>query len=171
MLVLLLTIVGCARGFDRGALRDQLTHEGPAQISDADIQRALELRPQLTFPFRLAVYLQRDQVERRSYNDNVHNGSWRWEGGDKDSILATEKLRSEGVVSDMFLIPPARVKKNDLGRHTTGSGRARRTVVGLWLVPGTHTDALFVWMERWGCKEPISLFRCGIRRACVEDGT
>ena len=96
MLVLLLTIVGCARGFDRGALRDQLTHEGPAQISDADIQRALELRPQLTFPFRLAVYLQRDQVERRSYNDNVHNGSWRWEGGDKDSILATEKLRSEG---------------------------------------------------------------------------
>ena len=32
MFVLLLSIVGCARGFDRGALRGKLNHESPAQI-------------------------------------------------------------------------------------------------------------------------------------------
>jgi rhombotail lipoprotein len=169
MLVLLLSIVGCARGFDRGALREQLNHESPAQISASDIQRALDLKPQLPFPFRLAVYLQRDQAEPRGYNDSLRSQNWRWEGEDKDNILSVaEKLRSEGVVSDMFIIPAARVAKNDLAgirlaaaehgadavlvlngitevdRYNNFASFLYLTVVGLWLVPGTHTDSLFV---------------------------
>lgn len=169
MIVLLLSIVGCARGFDRGALRDQLNHESPAQISNSDIQKALELKPQLSFPFRLAVYLQRDKAERTAYGDSLRSLNWRWEGEDKDYILSLEeKLRSEGVVSDMFIIPPARVAKDDLAgirlaaaehgadavlvvngitdvdRYNNFASFLYLTVIGLWLVPGTHTDSLFV---------------------------
>jgi rhombotail lipoprotein len=169
ILVLLLSIVGCARGFDRGALRDQLNHESPAQISNSDIQKALELKPQLSFPFRLAVYLQRDQAERRAYGDSLRSLNWRWEGEDKDNILSVaEKLRSEGVVSDMFIIPPARVAKDDLAgirlaaaehgadavlvvngitdvdRYNNFASFLYLTVVGMWVVPGTHADSLFV---------------------------
>lgn len=169
MLVLLLSIVGCSRGFDRGALRGQLNHESPAQISDSDIQKALELKPQLSFPFRLAVYLQRDKAERTAYGDSLRSLSWRWEGEDKDNILSVaEKLRAEGVVSDIFIIPPTRVAKDDLAgirlaaaehgadavlvvngitdvdRYNNFASFLYLTVVGLWLVPGTHTDSLFV---------------------------
>lgn len=170
MLVLLVSIVGCARGFDRGALREQLTYEGPVQISDSEIQRALELKPQLKFPFRLAVYLQRDETERRDYGESfLYSRKWRWEGEDKDNLLSVaEKLRSEGVVSDMFIIPPSRVTQHELAsirlaaaehgadavlvvngitdvdRYNNFASFLYLTVVGMWLVPGTHVDSLFV---------------------------
>lgn len=50
-------VAGCAfspRGFDRGALTRAARIE-QAEVTDAEIARVLGLRPQLTFPFRLAV--------------------------------------------------------------------------------------------------------------------
>ncbi|ULA60686.1 MAG: exported protein of unknown function [Nitrospira sp.] len=178
--VVALLMAGCAaRGFDRGALRQQMTHEAPPHITSSDIQRALELKPQLKFPFRLAVYMQPGTVDTLNYERTPHAApplrvpveakDWRWEGDDKNQILSlADKLKSDGVISDMFIIPQARVSRNniegirlaaaehgadavlvingiaDVDRYNNYAAFLYLTVVGLWLVPGTHADSLFV---------------------------
>ncbi|CUS32583.1 exported hypothetical protein [Candidatus Nitrospira nitrificans] len=108
IVVAVLILAGCvsARGFDRGALRQQLAQDAPHHVTSPDIQRALELKPQLKFPFRLAVYLQSGStsVTDNEWSPNSgygqpssHSAStkdWRWEGADKDQILSEiEKLK------------------------------------------------------------------------------
>ncbi|MBX3346715.1 MAG: hypothetical protein KIT49_04630 [Nitrospira sp.] len=175
-----LLMAGCAaRGFDRGALRQQMAQETPPHITSSDIQRALELKPQLKFPFRLAVYMQPGTVDIVNYERTPHSAQplrvsvgvkdWRWEGDDKNQILSlADKLKSDGVISDMFIIPQARVSRNDIegirlaaaehgadavlvvngiadvDRYNNYSAFLYLTVVGLWLVPGTHAESLFV---------------------------
>lgn len=179
-MVALFMMAGCAaRGFDRGALREELAKDAPQHITSSDIQRALELKPQLKFPFRLAVYLQPGSTEVTDRDRSTYYGQpnrkpisikdWRWEGEDKDQILSmADKLKSDGVISDMFVIPQARVSRNDMesirlaaaehgadavlvvngiadvDRYNNYSAFLYLTVVGLWLVPGTHADSLFV---------------------------
>lgn len=178
--VAVLLMAGCAaRGFDRGALRQQLAQEAPPHITSSDIQRALELKPQLKFPFRLAIYMQPGIADVLDYERTPHAAQpfrrsvgvkeWRWEGEDKNQILSlADKLKSEGVISDMFIIPQARVSRNDtegirlaaaehgadavlvvngiadVDRYNNYSAFLYLTVVGLWLIPGTHADSLFV---------------------------
>ena len=177
---LAVALAGCgARGFDRGALRQHMVEEAPPDVTSTDIQRALDLKPQLKFPFRLAVYLQPSvsyvaaaewrPYETQSAVQSVSRREWRWEGEDKDRVLSVgEKLKSDGVISDMFIIPQARVSRNnmegirlaaaehgadavlvingiaDVDRYNNYSAFLYLTIVGLWLVPGTHADSLFV---------------------------
>lgn len=180
--VMLLMMAGCAaKGFDRGALRQQLAQDTPPPVTNSDVQRALELKPQLTFPFRLAVYLQPGSMNvtskewspnhgyTQSSSDPAGTKDWRWEGEDKDQILsAAEKLKSDGVISDVFVIPQAKVSKNDVegirlaaaeqgadavlvingvadvDRYNDYAAVLYLTIAGMWLVPGTHAYSLFV---------------------------
>ncbi len=176
LLVFLLILVhfGCAaRGFDRGALRHEMRQDLPTEVTDSDIQKALELKPQMKFPFRLAVYLKSEgrglagaSSPQLRYRNHLR---WRWEGEDKDSLLSiAEKLKAEGVITDMFILPPSRVSQHDLrgirvaaaehgadavlvvdgnedvDRYQNYFGFLYVTIVGAWLVPATHADALFV---------------------------
>jgi hypothetical protein len=49
-------LAGCASGFDRGAIAERL--EGQARVvNDAAVLHALQVRPQLRFPIKVAVFL------------------------------------------------------------------------------------------------------------------
>jgi hypothetical protein len=97
-------------------LREQLSQDALPHITSSDIQRALDLKPQLKFPFRLAVYQQPGSTGVNDHGQSSYYShpsqrpifirDWSWEGEDKDQILSVaSKLKSDGVVSDMSLFP------------------------------------------------------------------
>src|SRR5229473_1663054 len=95
----ILCLSGCVyttSGFDRGVLHDSLRTKGETQVTDDDVKKALELRPQLHFPCKVAIYL---------YDAGSNNWSyqWRWGPKDKELILSwMNTLKSEGIVADAF---------------------------------------------------------------------
>lgn len=164
-----LTLSGCATGFDRGALRERLASE-PLQVTEQDIKAALELKPQLRFPFKLGVYLQAEsRGPSYGYPSGLRPGEWRWTEADKSEILSWRKpLTKEGIVSDMFLISDVASAGTDLknvrlaaAQHGAdavliirGASQVDRyvnplsvlylTIVGNWIVPGSNVDALMM---------------------------
>lgn len=102
---LAIALPGCAskRGFDRGAAGNQLREAAPA-VSDQDIKDAFEIKPQLKYPFKLAMFL------------NGGGWNWRWTGEDKDSFLALEKrLVQDNLVSKVILITPSDLETPECG--------------------------------------------------------
>ncbi len=169
VLVAVLTLGGCATGFDRGALRERLATE-PLQVTEQDIKAVRELKPQLRLPFKLGVYLQ-SESRGPSYGDpsGLRPGAWYWTDADKTEILSWRKrLTKEGIVSDLFLISDAASADTDLksvrlkaAQHGAdavliirGASQVDRyfnplsllylTIVGSWIVPGTNVDALMI---------------------------
>ena len=69
---------GCASGFDRGALKARMQSEA-LPTTDEEIQQVQALKPQLTFPCRIAVYLKPGP------------GGWRWTSQDKAVMEAWGK--------------------------------------------------------------------------------
>lgn len=117
--IALVLCLGCAssQGFDRGRIDQQLNPEA-RQISDDDIRRVLQLRPQIRFPFKLAIYYPR----------------FYGRGGNKDNLegpaiqQVCDNLKSKGVVSACFFInedtiPAEPASRNDYyyGRDWYGS--------------------------------------------------
>lgn len=153
-------LLGCAskRGFDRGAAGNQLREAAPA-VSDQDIKEAFEIKPQLKYPFKLALFL------------NGGGWKWRWTGEDKDSFLALEKrLVQDNLVSKMILITPSDVETRsvdlksirlaaarygadavlvvngtaDTDRYNNILGPTYVLLLPMAFVPGTQLDALFM---------------------------
>jgi hypothetical protein len=90
----LLVVSGCANGFDRGALQERLQKESVAsrEVQDKDIQEVRALKPQLTFPCRLAVYLKPPS-----------GGGWHWTSQDKEILNSAAKvLQREGIASNVI---------------------------------------------------------------------
>jgi uncharacterized lipoprotein YmbA len=97
-----LLCAGCASGFNRtqmqATLRDQepakggyeVTVERPgSRVTANDIRRARELKPQLRFPFKLAVYLSSSAYQR----------DWRWSTKDQEMMGAwAETLKKRGII-------------------------------------------------------------------------
>ena len=78
----LIVLAGCsAHGFDRGKLSQSLGEDEPRQITDQDIKSALARKPQLHFPFKLA-------VELRSATECQNCAHVPWREADKQKILA-----------------------------------------------------------------------------------
>lgn len=164
LLVLVLLIAAActtkSRGLDRGALSALLA---PSQrATDEEIQRVLELEPQLPQPFSLGVYVKSPPYQ-----------GWTWDGADKQKILDLgTRLEKDGVVSETVFISSgiaATTKKEDeieeirlaAARHgvdavlvVSGAGDVERELNPLgWtyillvtplFVPGTDVDGLFV---------------------------
>jgi len=162
-------LAGCAtkQGFDRGALRQQLQGASIETTDDA-IKAVLELKPQLTFPFRLGVYfLERPRYRR--YGDGLQ-----WEGKEKN-LAWLEELRQEGMLAEVIPItsltftgaekyaaPDAPSLKDirlaaarhhadavliidyepAVDRYNNISAWLYLTIVAGFLIPGTHSDAL-----------------------------
>ncbi len=153
-----LLLGGCAAGFDRAALQERL-RDGSLQTPDTDIAAVRGLKPQLRFPCRVAVYLQPDG-----------RGDWRWTPEDKAAMeVWTGALKKEGFAADVFPIPEMLVGKGSdvkelrLAAAKCGAdvlfvirGAAQTdsyknfaavfnvTLVGGYVVPGSHKDSLFV---------------------------
>ncbi len=157
-------LIGCAgRGFDRGALV-RAARVGQPEVTDAEIARTLALRPQLTFPFRLAVWFRQPQKDHYS-----RASVFRWRDEDREAVLgALRPLVAERIVEEVVPIADVTIAGEDLraarlaaARHgadallvITGASDVDRsqnaaallyvTIVGFWIVPGTHADAMFL---------------------------
>jgi hypothetical protein len=148
-------------GFDRPGLTKGLGVQLPP--ADGAIARALEVKPGTRPPLKIAVYLYPEPLAKGG------SRAWSWKGRDRDALLeATKPLERDKVVADMFVLSDLVVPGRDLktlrlaaAQHgadalllVTGSGDTDGyhnplsllyiTIIGYWLVPGTHRDALFL---------------------------
>lgn len=165
-LLILLAILGAgcvsSRGFDRGSLRAQITDQ--KVVTEEDIKKALEAKPQLPRPFKLAIYLAPPKSVPWQYRD-----TWNWLPEDKDSLLELgSQLKTKGVISDVLTIPDAIVEGNDnrairlaaaragadavlivngvsdVDRYNNPLGVTYALLVTIFFVPGTEANGLFM---------------------------
>jgi rhombotail lipoprotein len=171
--LLAFALAGCASsGFDRFALRQELRELGRVELTDGKVAEVLQRKPRLSLPFRLGVFL-RPQADRgRLAADNtrsVRPAEWRWDREDRQTILFwTEALKREGIISDAFIIPSSLISGSDLEglrQEAAENGAGAILVisgisdveryanylsllyvsgVGLWMVPGTNVDSIFL---------------------------
>ena len=157
-LALALGLSGCltSRGFNRNLLETQL-NEGSAKITEDEIKHIKTLEAQLHFPCRIAVALKRG------------SSCWRWTPKDRQCMEAwSDALRKEGIASDVIYMSTMFSQGDNLqelraaaakhgadallvlkGAAVTDSymnpaALFNVTVVGGFVVPGSHRDALFV---------------------------
>ena len=154
----LLVASGCATGFDRGALVERLQKEGVYEVQDKEIQEVRALKPQLTFPCRIAVYLKPPS-----------GSDWRWTAQDKEILNHSAKvLEKEGLASSIIPMSGMFAKDGDLKHLRMEAARygadallviqgvqqtdsylnpaavLNLTVVGGFIIPASHRDTLFL---------------------------
>lgn len=176
LLLSLLTVTSCtdSRGFDRRALTD-LLHTDPDVVTERDIAAVLDLQPELPSPFRLALYFTTDQAPFQSSAQKAN-----WLSLDKERLLTNLRpLTEEGIVKAAFVLADSTIQgtlNRDIrlaaarynadilliingvaavDRYNNGNAAWYATILGAYLAPGTHSDALFmiegtVWDVRTG---------------------
>ena len=171
--LLVLVLAGCtSSGFDRVALREELRELDQVEVIDSKVAEAPERDAQLSLPVRLGVVLRPRAGRERLAADNtrsVRPAEWRWEREDEQTILLwMEALKREGIVSDAFIVPSEPVPGSDwegLRREAKENGAGAVLVIsgisdveryanylsllyvsglGLWMVPGTNVDSIFL---------------------------
>jgi len=108
VLLLVVTMTACAssRGFDRGNLRSQIVDQ--KVVTEEDIKKALELKPQLPAPFKLAVFFAPPKSGWR------YGSSWNWMGEDKDTFIQMKSdLIAKNIISDMFVLSDSILEGTD----------------------------------------------------------
>lgn len=163
--VICLTAAGCSSGFNRGRLESELKNGSyevrveptPHTVTADDINKARERRGQLRFPFRLAI---------RLLGDNQAAG-FRWNQQDRDLVGEWERtLKNRGVISDLVVMndatrrgdSPEQIRlaaaehgadavlllraANDVDEYVNPFATFYLTIIGLWMAPGSHIDAL-----------------------------
>lgn len=161
LLILLLTACASSRGFDRGTLREQLS--APQQVTEDEIKKVLELKPQLPAPFRLAVYFTPPAPGWQA------GQNWNWSGEDKEQLLAIgTELKGKGVISEIVPLGGYLVEGSDnrairlaaaragadavlvvngtsaVDRYNNDLGLTYLLLVTPFFVAGTEADALFL---------------------------
>ncbi|MAY00069.1 MAG: hypothetical protein CMI08_12895 [Oceanospirillaceae bacterium] len=153
---MVLTSCATSSGFNRNQLWASLD-ESPQVVTDADIQKALDAKPQLRPPFRLAVYTELN--------------SWRthWDAADKAAFaLLAGRLKAAGIVSDVVYLNPTIVSEHkhdsirlaaartgaDAVMIVNGTGAADRynnawgasyfLLITPFFIPGTVVDGIFM---------------------------
>lgn len=157
---------GCQTGFDRAAMSSQMDQEQPLVFDDAEILRIEQAKPQLQCPFRLAV-LPPSLFNARSYHEPGET-----EGQRREILAWGEKLRKEGILSDLIIIPEiltqqfrsrnsvkdlrvaaARLQADavlilrsstDVDAYVNPLSVLNLTIVGMFIAPGHHRDALTI---------------------------
>src|SRR5262245_41267166 len=119
VLLVALTLSGCfARGFDHTTLTTHL-QQIPIVVNEEEITKAQAIRPQLTFPCRVAVYLP-PQV------------SGRWKAKEKEIVDSWEaNLKKEGIVADMFVM-------SEMLTRGSGGENKRQTEMDLSVAAAKH---------------------------------
>lgn len=157
----LVTLNGCggSSGFHQGSINSQLAYD--AATTDKEIEKVLNLKPQLRSQFRLAVYLDQKTM---NYWDYPY---WRWSEEDKDSIYSMLKNFDKNIISEVFFIPGSMVGVSNLkeirlaaARHHADAVLIIRgindlriyankwsfsyiTIIAGWFVPGSDMDSYF----------------------------
>lgn len=163
VVILLLSVTACAtsRGFDRGALRSQIGDQ--KAVTEEDIQKILDLKPQLPEPYKLAIYFVPPQSNRGRH------GLWDWRGEDKDVIMAVANdLKTTGALANVTIVDDEMVEANnnrairlaaartgadavlvirgtsDIDRYNNVLGYSYILLVTPLFIPGTEADGLFM---------------------------
>jgi hypothetical protein len=154
LLLSTLVLSGCAHDYQHAGLRARLQDEG-LQVVDEEICNALAMKPQLTFPCRIAVHL-------------APGRDWRWTAQDKALMEQWAiALREEGIASDVFLMSDMFVTgislkdlrvaaarhgadalfviqgKAEVEKRLNAAAVFNVTGIGGYLVPASHREALF----------------------------
>lgn len=157
LLLLMLTACASSRGFDRGGMRSQIS--GQNQVTEEEIGKVLDLKPQLALPFRLAIY----------FAPPSSGGRWNWVGEDKDLLLGIgAELKKKGVVSEVMVINDALVEgvdnkairmaaaragadavlvvngASDIDRYNNFLAYSYFLLITPFFIPGTEADGLFM---------------------------
>ncbi len=159
--LLILSVTACASssGFDRGNLSSQMSVQ--KIVTEDDIQRAIELKPQLPAPFKLAIYLARPKANWR------YESSWIWAGEDKAKLLEMgTELKNKNIISEVFIIGDSILEGTDnkairlaaaragadavlivngvgaIDRYNNVLGSTYILLVTQFFIPGTEIDSL-----------------------------
>lgn len=161
LLLMALTVAvvaaGCSasKGFNPSIMKESFDGD-KVPVTDEEIARLLALKPQIKQPFHLGIYL-----KSRYYS---------WSQLDMDSQDAggawIKELKSSGIVNKVTFISPLTVARDDLMNIRMGAARHQvdavlvvdsasdvdrynnflsvlyLTIIGLFIVPGTHADSL-----------------------------
>ncbi len=157
ILILCLFVAGCATGFNRGALKQQI---GVIQkFDDSEIQAAYGKKAALPKPFKLGVFFK-----------SPVNDKWRWSEQDKAYVTEelVKELKADGLVADVFPIANSVVADEDLkalrlaaakhqadallivgggaqvDRYINNWGWTYALLVPAFFVPGSKADTLFM---------------------------
>ena len=147
----------------------------PDVVTDRDIARVLDLQSELPSPFRLALYFTTDQ---RPFQFSVQRPNWL--AADKELVLnSLRPLKEENIVKTAFVLADSTVQGTlnrdvrlaaarynadvvlivngaaAVDRYNNGYAAWYATILGVYLAPGTNSDALFmiegtVWDVRTG---------------------
>ena len=104
----LILITGCStsRGFNRDALREQLT--GNSTVTDINENKVPTSKIQLPKPFKVGIYFQEP-------SNKGEEKLWDWADSDKKKILSTvDKFKRGGEISKAFVISPSITSSTDL---------------------------------------------------------
>ena len=148
----------CSANFDRKQIQERIVDQS-LQLNEQEVAEVLKLKPQLKLPCRVAVHLASEKG----------SATWRWTQRDRDVVEAWgKKLKADKVVSDFFVLTDLFTRGTSLkdlrvtaarhgadalfilrgGAQVDGYVNAASalyiTIVGGWLVPGNHRDALFL---------------------------
>lgn len=161
-------MVSCASsGFDRGKLRARLNTQ-TKEIMDEDIKKAYKIKSQIQFPLRLAIYFDPMEDESNPYR-RFRMKSWRWDEEDQKKLLnVKEQLIASGILSELIIIPNSVIQGTTLKHIRLAAARYQAdavlviragaevdryynplsvlyiTIIGMWMFPGSHYDALFM---------------------------
>ena len=79
-------LISCSsRGFNRGALKEQLGVDKPV-VTDKEIVAVLNKKANLPKPFHMALYFKEQRTGHHGANQN-----WRWDAADKELIVSSIK--------------------------------------------------------------------------------
>jgi len=161
-LFIILTLIGCVKEFDSGTLERKLEGES-LQRHETDIDQVVEPKPRLDFPIKIGVYF---SLETPRYQE--HPQKQIWDAEDKRDVLsAADSLKNDGIISGMYEMPDLLVPRPDFNTLMQAAAQQGTdailiikgvsevnsyfdplsilylTIVGMWIVPGSHWDALF----------------------------
>ena len=155
------TAVGCSAAFPREAMQRELMEDRQIVFDDEDVLKIEQLRPQIQFPIRLAV-VPPARVSPRYWQEGSAKG-------EHEELMALgDQLKKDGIVSSFTVIPQILLQGSDQSLKAIRLAAARMgadavlilrsvtdvdsyvnplsvlnvTIVGLWVVPGHHTEAL-----------------------------
>ena len=161
VMILGVTTAGCSTGFSRMDMEKELQAEQRIVFDDEDILKIEQLKPQIQFPIRLAV-VPPGRVSPRYWQEGSAKG-------EHEELMALgDQLKKEGIVSSFTVIPQillqgpensikairlaaARMGADavlilrsvtDVDSYVNPLSVLNVTIVGLWLAPGHHTEAL-----------------------------
>ncbi len=162
-LTLSLCLLNCSsRGFDRDKLKQSMANN--VVISENEIQNRLNLKPQLKFPFTLGIYIRNKPWEEKFTGEDRDLLFSLKEELQKDGIitdlffvldvtipdmqdeykynsLKNIRYAAAGYGADAVLILDSASQKDSFANPLS---ILYLTIIGLWIAPGSHREALFL---------------------------